>query len=236
MSTYTKEQLIAQAQEDVDTWRAATEQFSPHPAQKEYAGIRLRVAETALAALTAEPVAKRMRYKDGPWLYKHKGEDGAATECYEEQMLYVTPPAPAASETGVDDDVRGIIALLESNEWAEHCTKTVLGSRLESEITRLVSAAQHPAAIAEVARAALDYIDALPSDVVAALPTMPGFDRDWAENVLAGAVVKPSAAIATPEILYTCPACGEQSYEDLGSGALRCADCGEYFSKIEGAL
>ncbi|ELY2818894.1 hypothetical protein SMC58_002789 [Cronobacter dublinensis] len=38
--------------------------------------------------------------------------------------------------------------------------------------------------IAQVARAALDYIDALPSDVVARLPTMPGFDRDWAENAL----------------------------------------------------
>lgn len=39
-----------------------------------------------------------------------------------------------------------------------------------------------------VARAALDYIDALPKDVVASLPAMPGFDRDWAENVLAGGV------------------------------------------------
>ncbi len=38
--------------------------------------------------------------------------------------------------------------------------------------------------IAQVARAALDYIDALPADVVARLPTMPGFDRDWAENAL----------------------------------------------------
>lgn len=39
-----------------------------------------------------------------------------------------------------------------------------------------------------VARAALDYIDALPKEVVASLPAMPGFDRDWAENVLAAAV------------------------------------------------
>lgn len=37
-----------------------------------------------------------------------------------------------------------------------------------------------------VARAALDYIDTLPDEVVAALPAMPGFDRDWAENVIAG--------------------------------------------------
>lgn len=38
-----------------------------------------------------------------------------------------------------------------------------------------------------VARSALDYIDAIPADVVANLPTMPGFDRDWAEQAIAGA-------------------------------------------------
>ena len=41
--------------------------------------------------------------------------------------------------------------------------------------------------LAEVARAALDYIDALPGDVVAKLPVMPGFDRDWAESAIAAA-------------------------------------------------
>nr|WP_228702682.1 molecular chaperone DnaJ [Klebsiella pneumoniae] len=46
------------------------------------------------------------------------------------------------AQTGVDDDVRNIIGLLETNEWAEHCTETVLGSRLEAEITRLVGSAQ----------------------------------------------------------------------------------------------
>lgn len=40
---------------------------------------------------------------------------------------------------------------------------------------------------AEVARAALDYVDCIPADIAAALPAMPGFDRDWAENVLAAA-------------------------------------------------
>ncbi|HGV0045883.1 TPA: hypothetical protein ACNFPT_004181 [Enterobacter ludwigii] len=42
----------------------------------------------------------------------------------------------------------------------------------------------------EVARAALNYIDALPVDIAAALPAMPGFDHDWAENVLSEAVPK----------------------------------------------
>lgn len=44
----------------------------------------------------------------------------------------------------------------------------------------------------EVAQAALNYIDALPADIAAALPAMPGFDRDWAENVLSEAVPKES--------------------------------------------
>lgn len=42
--------------------------------------------------------------------------------------------------------------------------------------------------VAEVARAALDYIDAIPAEIAATFPVMPGFDRDWAENVLAGGV------------------------------------------------
>lgn len=36
------------------------------------------------------------------------------------------------------------------------------------------------------------------------------------------------------EVLYTCPTCKEQSYEDMGGGGLRCCDCGQYFSKVEG--
>lgn len=36
----------------------------------------------------------------------------------------------------------------------------------------------------EVVIAMRDYIDALPSDVVASLPAMPGFDRDWADEVI----------------------------------------------------
>lgn len=45
--------------------------------------------------------------------------------------------APPVQETGVYQDMLNIIGLLENNEWAEHCTNTVLGSLLESEITRL---------------------------------------------------------------------------------------------------
>lgn len=43
---------------------------------------------------------------------------------------------------GIEDDVRNVVGLLENNEWAEHCTKTELGQRLECEITRLVGHVQ----------------------------------------------------------------------------------------------
>ena len=42
--------------------------------------------------------------------------------------------------------------------------------------------------VAEVARAALDYIDAIPAEIAAMFPVMRGFDMDWAENVLTGGV------------------------------------------------
>ena len=35
----------------------------------------------------------------------------------------------------------------------------------------------------KVAEAMLEWIDAVPKDIV--LPAMPGFDRDWAEETLA---------------------------------------------------
>lgn len=50
--------------------------------------------------------------------------------------------APPVQETGVYKDMLNIINLLENNEWAEYCTSTVLGSLLESEITRLVGMTQ----------------------------------------------------------------------------------------------
>lgn len=56
------------------------------------------------------------------------------------QAVFYT--AQPAQETGVYKDMLNIIGLLENNEWAEHCTSTVLGSLLESEITRLVGKEQ----------------------------------------------------------------------------------------------
>lgn len=63
--------------------------------------------------------------------------------------------APPVQETGVYQDMLNIIGLLENNEWAEHCTSTVLGSLLESEITRLVSKEQSAPVVPEGLRMAL---------------------------------------------------------------------------------
>lgn len=39
----------------------------------------------------------------------------------------------------------------------------------------------------ELAKAQREYIMALPEDVVASLPAMPGFDGDWAEETISEA-------------------------------------------------
>lgn len=133
---------------------------------------------------------------------------------------------------------------------------------------RVLSLVSHQDEAAQVARAALDYIDAIPAKVAAGFPAMPGFSRDWAESALssAGLPAAPVTDNTAPQFealaentepcvicgivsshpegwhyckgeppIFTCPACGEQSYEDLGYGALRCADCGEHFTKSTGA-
>ncbi|HBQ5283822.1 hypothetical protein ACVSSC_21330 [Klebsiella pneumoniae] len=41
--------------------------------------------------------------------------------------------------------------------------------------------------LVKVAKAALQYIDAIPQEVADAFHTMPGFDRDWAEEVISSA-------------------------------------------------
>lgn len=99
---------------------------------------------------------------------EQKAEHDAAGEWLKSML---PTPAPA---TGVDDDVRNIIELLESDEWAEHCTETVLGSRLESEITRLIgrqALAVHPgyklvpvAPTPDMIAAAMDCEDVLFND------------------------------------------------------------------------
>ncbi|ELD2879719.1 hypothetical protein RM843_001049 [Salmonella enterica] len=105
------------------------------------------LARIALASLTAEPVAWKYRLVDNNsgtgdhWKYSTQciTPTSGKTHCIESVPLYTAPPV---QETGVYKDMLNIIGLLENNEWAEHCTSTVLGSLLESEITRLVGKEQ----------------------------------------------------------------------------------------------
>ncbi|ENM6342455.1 hypothetical protein AB8H83_000329 [Salmonella enterica] len=104
----------------------------------------LKVLKQVLASLDAEPVAWQFNWHNEGWRQcKNKREYDEIVRNgnpnFEVRELYATPPAPV---TGVYDDVLNIIGLLENNEWAEHCTGTVLGSLLESEITRLVGMTQ----------------------------------------------------------------------------------------------
>ncbi|WP_241723000.1 hypothetical protein [Raoultella sp. HC6] len=81
------------------------------------------------------------------WTVYRRNEDGTCDALMdfmsrESAETAIKMIAKKRVQTGVDDDVRNIIGLLENNEWAEHCTETVLGSRLEAEITRLVGSMQ----------------------------------------------------------------------------------------------
>lgn len=132
MTTITREQ---QKQILIDTANHVISRDNTSP----YSENLRELARIALASLEAKPigafhiadqqVSGTTDYiKDGEWPI-----DNGVIE------VYAVPPA---SVTGIYDDVLNIIGLLENNEWAEHCTSTVLGSLLESEITRLVGKEQ----------------------------------------------------------------------------------------------
>ncbi len=117
------------------------------------------LARMALAAMDSEPVAytdeRNLGYidrgRETAYLWGKQNSESSDVALYRHAQ-------PA--QTGVDDDVRSIIGLLEANEWAEHCTETVLGSRLEAEITRLVGCVQ-PAPVVpdELAKAFISAIE-----------------------------------------------------------------------------
>lgn len=117
-----------------------------------------RKADAGRAPVVSEFFISGVRDEDGDctavedaaaqfWTVYRRNEDGTCDALMDfvsresaEKAIQMIAPKPA--QTGVDDDVRNIIGLLENNEWAEHCTETVLGSRLEAEITRLVGSMQ----------------------------------------------------------------------------------------------
>ncbi|EJL4745736.1 hypothetical protein NMM10_001649 [Salmonella enterica] len=97
----------------------------------------LKVLKQVLASLEAEPVAYIFRHPAGELFWSLTDESNKGQN--DVMPVYAAPPVTV---TGIYDDVLNIIGLLENNEWAEHCTNTVLGSLLESEITRLVGMTQ----------------------------------------------------------------------------------------------
>ncbi|ECH8282474.1 DUF551 domain-containing protein [Salmonella enterica subsp. enterica] len=125
MTTITKEEVkafIEQIESDLaNGWEAQI--------------FELKLARIALASLNATPIYQvqyGQQWRDvSKEVYEDHRDHGSST-----RIVYAEPPAPV---TGIYDDVLNIIGLLENNEWAEHCTSTVLGSLLKSEITRLVS-------------------------------------------------------------------------------------------------
>ncbi|EGI6492521.1 DUF550 domain-containing protein, partial [Salmonella enterica subsp. enterica serovar Hvittingfoss] len=123
----------------------------------------LLVLKRALASLTAEPV---LYAAEETLAYAKMGE--LHLTCLSEPMgdavipLYTAPPV---QETGVYKDMLNIIGLLENNEWAEHCTSTVLGSLLESEITRLVSKEQQAPERERIRRKHAEWSDKTFGDV-----------------------------------------------------------------------
>ncbi|HGG5995442.1 TPA: hypothetical protein ACJG4C_004510 [Salmonella enterica subsp. diarizonae serovar 61:r:z53] len=109
-------------------------------------GEQMELARSVLASLDAEPA--------GYHVIRECGKVGCSVATLEEaektrdfwnKRWTIRPyfyTAQPVQETGVYKDMLNIISLLENNEWAEHCTSTVLGSLLESEITRLVGKEQ----------------------------------------------------------------------------------------------
>ncbi|HFE7542191.1 TPA: hypothetical protein ACGADT_003487 [Salmonella enterica subsp. enterica serovar Newport] len=168
MTTITKEhaQKIIDAADEVITALAGTnDDFHPDNSEKmcglwddlndRYAPPEVvrELARAMLASMDAEPA--------GYHVIKECGKVGCSVATLEEaektrdfwNKKWIIRPyfytAQPVQETGVYKDMLNIVNLLENNEWAEHCTSTVLGSLLESEITRLVGKEQ-PAPVVPV--------------------------------------------------------------------------------------
>ncbi|HFL2921179.1 TPA: hypothetical protein ACG1TJ_002268 [Salmonella enterica] len=103
MTTITREQLIKRAQARLELMQEAAREFSESP----NAQMDLRLAEIALASLTAEPVAWKYRLVDinsgtgDHWKYSTQciTPTSGKTHCIESVPLYTTPPAPDNKQT-----------------------------------------------------------------------------------------------------------------------------------------
>lgn len=158
-----------------------------------------------LANREAQPVA----FTSPAQLLKYPNEQKETYGQYSEKFcvpLYTAPPAPA-----VQKDVEAVVGLLESGEWAEHCTKSELGQRLESAITALIGIAP-PAPVVNPeftgATAVPDGYCIMPLTLTAA---------NGAKGALSGEF-KVSRTVR-------CHECGGEGCDD-------CADAGEFEEEI----
>ncbi|EFT4509420.1 DUF550 domain-containing protein [Salmonella enterica subsp. enterica serovar Stanley] len=184
MTTITREQAqkIIDAADNVITALAGTnDDFHPDNSEKmcglwddlndRYAPPEVvrELARAMLASMDAEPA--------GYHVIKECGKIGCSVATLEEaektrdfwNKKWIIRPyfytAQPVQETGVYKDMLNIIGLLENNEWAEHCTSTVLGSLLESEITRLVGKEQQAPERERIRRKHAEWSDKTFGDV-----------------------------------------------------------------------
>lgn len=187
----TNNQLTRKRLEKIKSWRetygAGSNVMLPAEEAEE-------LALMALAAMDSEPVAWDYEWAscitcEGPQNFNRVIEREAPPEwaVEEGQARNIIPLYRHAqpAQTGVDDDVRNIIGLLETNEWAEHCTETVLGSRLEAEITRLVGSAQ-PAPVVPAEKTMPNPLSMYAVDAVAAIAEVKGWNACRATMLQAG--------------------------------------------------
>ncbi|EIW5953570.1 DUF550 domain-containing protein [Salmonella enterica subsp. enterica serovar Newport] len=153
MTTITREQ---QKQILIDTANHVISRDNTSP----YSENLRELARIALASLEAEPVAYIFKHPAGELFWSLTDESNKGQN--DVMPVYAAQPV---QETGVYKDMLNIIGLLEKNEWAEHCTSTVLGSLLESEITRLVSKEQQAPERERIRRKHAEWSDKTFGDV-----------------------------------------------------------------------
>ena len=160
--------------------------------------IRRRIDAAKLAALTAQAISKApdhvaevgnmveqaisaeqagvpaatviKRGADREWMSERLGHlpDGVYS-------LYLAAPQPSPSPAPAQP------VHVQNSPENEHVADDVSKSERESNMTAQPG---QEGELLQLAKAYKEYIDALPADVVAALPAMPGVDGDWASEVL----------------------------------------------------
>lgn len=142
--------------------------------------IRRRIDAAKLAALTAQAISAEQagvpaatvikRGADREWMSERLGHlpDGVYS-------LYLAAPQPSPSPAPAQP------VHVQNSPENEHVADDVSKSERESNMTAQPG---QEGELLQLAKAYKEYIDALPADVVAALPAMPGVDGDWASEVL----------------------------------------------------